>query len=141
MEFLNCCGPVDLQDQARFSVDPLFCAYFVPKEHFGAQYIILLKVTWDMGFRRVCVESDSEQVVMWLNERDQSECRLGVMSECRSVLRRQWDVVINHVYREANRVTDALAAKVLYMDRGLYILHEPPPYVRGQLLQDETGLQ
>lgn len=66
-----------------------------------------------MGIRKLIVESDSEQAVRWVVNKGSSLCLLGLVYECQRLLRRQWEVKVKHIYREANCVADFMAAEAL----------------------------
>ena len=61
--------------------------------------------------------------------------------EIKKFLRKEWDISVYHVYREANHCADILAkAGSAGAIQFLEILEEPPIVARHQLYADYTGL-
>lgn len=73
-----------------------------------------LDIAWRQGFRRVHMEIDSELVVRWLRTGDAPRLSLtNLIARCKQLLSGQWEIRVSHVYREANKVADLLAAEAL----------------------------
>ncbi|CAI0429676.1 unnamed protein product, partial [Linum tenue] len=69
-----------------------------------------LQLAWDTGFRRVCVQIDSHCAVQLLQSTDSSDHHyMATISRFHELLKRDWEVSVNHVYREGNRCADFLA--------------------------------
>lgn len=56
------------------------------------------------------------------------------------LLRGSWHVKVRHVYREANKVTDAIASLGCQMSNSLLVYDSPPDFVRGLLDDDVRGV-
>ena len=71
-----------------------------------------LKMAWENGNRKVRLEVDSSQVINWLQLPDVPNliCK-NVLLEIKAWLASQWEVQTIHVFREANRAADYLAAE------------------------------
>ena len=72
-----------------------------------------LALTWDMGFKYIQLELDSNVVIMWLIEENVTypSNMLQLLCDCRNLMERDWEVQVLHVYHEANVCTDALTKK------------------------------
>ncbi|KAL5772191.1 hypothetical protein ACOSQ2_012115 [Xanthoceras sorbifolium] len=69
-----------------------------------------LFMTWDVGFRRVQVDSDSLEAVALINgECNDNNPLLHLVHRCRSLMNRNWPCVLEHVFRKSNCVADCLA--------------------------------
>lgn len=100
-----------------------------------------LRLTWSLGFKKVFVEIDSDQVVHWLTAESPEVCQSGVLMECKRFFKVQWEVKIEYVYREANQVANVLAAKACHLDRGILQLRDPLAELYGMLLKDVSGIK
>lgn len=69
-----------------------------------------LKKSWEMGYRKVIMESDSISAVRNVNgnETTGGPCK-NLVHKCRTLMRQHWEIVIHHVPREQNQVANALA--------------------------------
>ena len=69
-----------------------------------------LKLVWQMGFRKVIVESDSNSAVELLSKGAPS-CHplLSIIQACKRIIEKDWSCYVQHVYRESNKVADRLA--------------------------------
>ena len=107
-----------------------------------AIYVGLL-MTWDRGFRKVILESDSRVVVGLIKgESERVDNNFNLIMQIKSMLGRDWEVEIFHVYREANCVADWLANFGLtrdLLDRGADFLTDPPAGVYSLLYYDLIG--
>ncbi|GAU35481.1 hypothetical protein TSUD_384360 [Trifolium subterraneum] len=69
-----------------------------------------LRLAWRLGFRHVELRSDSLGVVKTLGN---EECVItegwSVLKHIRRLMKLEWEVLVCHTYREANRCADALA--------------------------------
>lgn len=70
-----------------------------------------LKQAWEGGFRRVFLETDSQDVVSALlhKNHDHLHMHASVVKEIVELMNLNWNVKINHIFREANVVADKLA--------------------------------
>jgi hypothetical protein len=69
-----------------------------------------LKYAWNLGFIRVELHTDSQIVVRIIQEetRVSSSC-WSLMQQIRQLLELDWEIRIQHSYREANKCADMLA--------------------------------
>ena len=89
-----------------------------------------LQLTWDKGFRKVVLESDSRVVVGLINGDKVSVYRnYNLTMQIKGMLGRDREVTTLHIYREVNCMVAWLANYVLtrdLLDSGLDVLEEPP---------------
>ena len=63
----------------------------------------------------------------------------SLVSVAQDLIRKDWSCQFRHVFREANRVADALADLAFQFPLGLSVLSSPPPVVAKALLDDARG--
>ncbi|KAE8705458.1 hypothetical protein F3Y22_tig00110429pilonHSYRG01311 [Hibiscus syriacus] len=74
-----------------------------------AIYDVLLHA-WDLGVKKIIVETDSALAVDLINKSGRSNDSVMILLLIRTVINRSWEVQVVHVYREANKVADKPAA-------------------------------
>ena len=101
-----------------------------------------LLVAWDMGFKFIHLELDSMTVFTWLNATSDSYPTniLPLISDCRNLLARAWEVHVLHVYHEANACVDALAKRGARQHHVLSIYSSCPNFVYVCFVRDMAGL-
>ena len=64
-----------------------------------------------MGFKYIHLELDSKVVLTWLTNPNTSypTNMMPLICDCRKLLEQDWEVRVQHIYREANECADALA--------------------------------
>ncbi|KAK9009104.1 hypothetical protein V6N11_080575 [Hibiscus sabdariffa] len=67
-----------------------------------------LQCAWQLGYRRILVESDNSDVVHTLQAKASNAVYSSILVHIRSILRYKWEVEFCHVSGEGNRVADAL---------------------------------
>uniref|UniRef100_A0A6N2L8Y9 RNase H type-1 domain-containing protein n=1 Tax=Salix viminalis TaxID=40686 RepID=A0A6N2L8Y9_SALVM len=102
-----------------------------------------LQLTWEKGFRKVILESDSKVVVGIINEDNMKVDRnYNLVMQIKDMLGRDWEVRTIHIYREANCVADWLTnfGLTLYLiDRGSDIITDPSAEIYILLYYDLIG--
>ncbi|CAN1136938.1 Putative ribonuclease H protein At1g65750 [Linum perenne] len=69
-----------------------------------------LQRTWRRGFKKVDVRVDSQAIIYLIQADNLHEHQHGVeVAALRELLKRDWEVTINHTYREGNFAADYLA--------------------------------
>ena len=71
-----------------------------------------LLLAWNRGFRKVILESDSQNLISNLNLADKKKRENVVLSlflRCIEILNRDWQVLLCHTLRKENKVADWLA--------------------------------
>ena len=70
-----------------------------------------LQLAWDLGFKSVYLEVDSMIVIDWLIDENVifPPNVFPLLCDCRSLMARDCEVRVHHVYHEANECADGLA--------------------------------
>ncbi|PKI55928.1 hypothetical protein CRG98_023660 [Punica granatum] len=99
-----------------------------------------LEMAWDLGFRRISLEVDLETVVRLLRSSNVQACSNGaLLRDIRSLLQRDWLVVVEHTFREGNFCTDWLENYALICPIGVHRLSSCPPRLHFLLFGDDVG--
>lgn len=78
-----------------------------------------LDLAWNRGCRRVALESDSKEALSLIRRRDQKNHPLeALIQKIREILRRDWEVKLEHGLREGNMVTNHLVSSAVDMEHG-----------------------
>lgn len=89
-----------------------------------------LFLAWDKDFKKFEVENDNASLVEGVNSRLVEVCLLHPM------LRRDWEIRVRHVSRNANDVADTMAKHMTIRDSMLQLFQEPPTVVNRFLQKD-----
>ncbi|CAN1170332.1 Putative ribonuclease H protein At1g65750 [Linum perenne] len=69
-----------------------------------------MKIAWDKGIRRLCIQTDSQAAVLLLTSNDSRlHQHMSLVEQFLDWRNRDREVMIQHVYREANNAADYLA--------------------------------
>ncbi|CAN1130924.1 Putative ribonuclease H protein At1g65750 [Linum perenne] len=79
-----------------------------------------MSLAWDKGVRKLCIQTDSKAAV--------------------SILNRDWEVSIHHIFREANCAADYLANLGHTLDMGLHVFSFPDSSLLYWLRYDLIGV-
>ncbi|XP_021286690.1 uncharacterized protein LOC110418322 [Herrania umbratica] len=86
-----------------------------------------IKFTWDRGYRKVLVESDSVAAVECLRKAPSLlDSNIALIKSCRDLLNRKWDCKVHPIQREENLCANWLATHVEGCLPGLSIIKVPP---------------
>ena len=67
---------------------------------------------WDKGHRNITLQTDSLLATKWLTTSVEFPIELSnLILDCRRLLRRDWEALVESVWREANSCADMLANK------------------------------
>lgn len=100
-----------------------------------------LNQAWEKGYRRVELETDCAKAVKLVNDSEDYEGTARNLVElCRNLKKRRWDVKINYIPREQNRVADAFAKRGQNQHEDYRWVDDPPLDIMPLLRQDEIGL-
>lgn len=100
-----------------------------------------LQIAWDGGCKKAILETYSLIVKMFLsNDPGSSTDKRVVMEKCKVVIRRDWEVMVIHIYREGNTVADGVANWVLEQRIGYHLLTVPPDSISALLLAVMQGI-
>lgn len=102
-----------------------------------------LEIAWSRGITKLIIEWDSELVIDCITKESiKMDANYILIVKARELLKRDWEVVVQHAFREANSVADCLAnfglSKDLF-DRGLGIITNPPLILYSFLHFDLIG--
>ena len=101
-----------------------------------------LAMAWNMGVKLLQLELDSKVVLNWLTNTNLN-CPTNILSlicDCRTLLEQEWEVHMQHVYREANGCADALAKRGTCHRNMMTMYNECPNFVYVSYMRDLTGL-
>ena len=86
-----------------------------------------LQLAWNMGFKNIILEFDSKVLTSGLIQ-NQISCQTtkALFLLCRTLLTQDWQVRIEHQYREGNKCADWLANHSLTLQMNLTIFRQPP---------------
>ncbi|KAL8143992.1 hypothetical protein V2J09_017024 [Rumex salicifolius] len=100
-----------------------------------------LTLAWDLGFRKVCVDTDSLLAFRLINKPvDGAHPLSSLLTLVKDSIGRRWDVRLRHCYREGNRVADDLADFAFSFPIGFHVLEGPPCRSLPLLLDDVRGV-
>ncbi|CAN1174969.1 Putative ribonuclease H protein At1g65750, partial [Linum perenne] len=95
---------------------------------------------WDLGFRKVILELDSLAAILSIEGPPVFDSRHGpIVHHIQQLRCREWQVVVRHCYREANRVADLFAHLGHSQELGIHFPILFPPNIRSALLSDCMG--
>ncbi|CAN1292628.1 Putative ribonuclease H protein At1g65750 [Linum perenne] len=100
-----------------------------------------MRLEWDKGIRRLCIQTDSKALVLLFKDGANLDHRLAShVEQFHSYKSRDIEVLIRHIYREANNVADYLANLGHLLDIGCHVFL----YLDSKLLYwlgyDRTGV-
>ncbi|KAL4391339.1 hypothetical protein AHAS_Ahas03G0235200 [Arachis hypogaea] len=100
-----------------------------------------LQTIWELGCRRVILESDSKAVIDSIVRRNGKSSHLNsFIRNIKLWLSKDWQVRIRHVFREGNKATDWLAREGLEQEMGYYFIDLPQTSLRMILDDDCRGV-
>ena len=100
-----------------------------------------LKMAWNMGLDKIILESDSTVLVELLNRRNEAVVKdRNLLISCMNLVKKDWQLIISHVYREGNRSADWMANFSLKHEQGVSLHESPPTEVENILVDDASGV-
>lgn len=97
-------------------------------------------MVWDLGERKVIVESDSLLAVNTINsQQETSNSTWTLIQTIRNLLQRDWEVRIVHIYWEANVVAVRLENVAKGLQRGWHMFDTSPIELKDLLQNDIIG--
>ncbi|CAL1413666.1 unnamed protein product [Linum trigynum] len=100
-----------------------------------------LKLAWDLGVRKVLVQSDSTTAIDLIEAASQHNPHYRHIVEIRQWLSRDWQVKLEHIFREANHTADYLASLGHSLPVGLHVFDVPSSMLAHWLYFDSIGVQ
>jgi ribonuclease HI len=100
-----------------------------------------LELCWENGFRNVTCYSDSLQAVTLIKTGVSHHHHFAnEIQRVRQLLSKDWNIVINHTFREGNACADLLAKMGASANLSLVILEDPPSQLSSALQADAWGV-
>ncbi|KAL4298591.1 hypothetical protein AHAS_Ahas17G0016200 [Arachis hypogaea] len=135
------CGGVIRNEQGRwvagFMANLVCCSAFWA-EMWGIYHG--LKIAWDLGLRRIIMESDSTAVVTILNKKEGLHSHLEpLVRSIANLMQKNWELRIENIYREDNKCTNWLAKENLKSLSGCQFIDSLPCNLRLILNDDCRG--
>ena len=97
-------------------------------------------MAWQQGHRKVLLEVDSTAAVALIHKSlDGKHPYSSVIVRVQELMRRDWQVLIKHNYRESNRAADFLAARGHLLDLGVCFYLSYPLGLGDILIDDLAG--
>ncbi|KAH9706363.1 hypothetical protein KPL70_012184 [Citrus sinensis] len=100
-----------------------------------------LRMAWDLGYRRIQVGTDNCSVVQLIKENNANVTEFSnIIEMIKELIRRDWRIQIDHIYREANSAADFLSTHALSLPLGVHFFHSVPSGLRSILYSDMYGV-
>ncbi|CAN0864646.1 Putative ribonuclease H protein At1g65750 [Linum grandiflorum] len=100
-----------------------------------------LNLAWSLGIRRIRVQSDSASAIAILPKAYSLDHQHAILvMQYQDLCRRQWEVTLNHIYREANCAADYLANLGHSFAFGFHIVDLPDRGLSHWLRYDVIGV-
>lgn len=99
-----------------------------------------LTVILQKGLYNVLIETDAAQVVKLMEEEIADNCPFKSLVDDAKILLRGCECTIQHMWKEGNLCTDALAKLGAAQPEDILVVNDPPAEIRGLLVQDMIGL-
>ncbi|CAN1820331.1 Putative ribonuclease H protein At1g65750, partial [Linum perenne] len=100
-----------------------------------------MELAWSCGIKQLRVQSDSATAVTLLSNPQQcSHQHSNLIRWFQELKSRQWNVTIEHIYREANFAADYLANSGHELDLGTFVFSYPCNGLRKWLRYDMLGV-
>lgn len=100
-----------------------------------------IKLALDNGYNQIIIESDSKEAVDYLRRGIITSCAFStLLSDIFRLMSVMEDIKIVHVYREANKVADALAKWGLNQETPTHYFDVVPDFCKTVLLADRAGM-
>ncbi|CAI0435262.1 unnamed protein product [Linum tenue] len=100
-----------------------------------------LRLAWDEGCRKVKVQTDSATAAQLIHDATPGHIHFVQVATIRELLAREWEVQIDHVFREGNVVADYLASVGYSLPVGVHVFENPSPLLSRWLYFDLLGVQ
>ncbi|CAI0434846.1 unnamed protein product [Linum tenue] len=100
-----------------------------------------LRCAWEVGIRKAILQTDSKIAIHLLESAATTHPHFTTVSEIRHLLQRDWQVRIEHVFREGNVVADYLASTGHSSSPGVHIINQPSSMLNYWLLFDQLGVE
>ncbi|CAN1137163.1 Putative ribonuclease H protein At1g65750, partial [Linum perenne] len=99
-----------------------------------------MRLAWDRGIRKLCIQSDSKAAVSILSKVDDLDHRhASLVEQFQALKNRDWEVSIHHIFREANNAADYLAKMGHDLTLGTHVFLYPDSSLLYWLNFDRFG--
>ncbi|CAN1138929.1 Putative ribonuclease H protein At1g65750 [Linum perenne] len=96
-----------------------------------------LQLAWNLGVKKVILELDSRAAVQSINGEEEFDSRHGpILFHIRQMMQKNWNVKVQHSYRETNRVADLLANWGHDLRLGVHQFSQCPPHIAREIVND-----
>ncbi|KAL9419174.1 hypothetical protein AB3S75_037017 [Citrus x aurantiifolia] len=100
-----------------------------------------LLLAWEAGIKRLLAEVDSLCVTQLISKQVVVPNEFyALVGAIREIISRNWQVVITHIYREANSAADFMANTAHSYPQGLHLFSSPPVGIFSIIVQDLLGV-
>ncbi|XP_028765356.1 uncharacterized protein LOC114723329 [Neltuma alba] len=96
-----------------------------------------LKLCWNLGFRKVQVETDAKEIINQIREKGEIEGDNALTNILQELIRREWQLEFSYTYREGNRCADMMAKMSLSIPQR-WSMWEAPPSGILRILQEDA---
>ena len=111
----------------------------VVAELWGALYA--LELAWSLDISHLILELDSSSAVSLIKHCvDRRHPYAPLILKIKHLLDRSWQIKVEHIFREANRVADFMTSMGHALDFGLHVFYNPPERLYGVLSKDFRGV-
>ncbi|CAN1824587.1 Putative ribonuclease H protein At1g65750 [Linum perenne] len=98
-------------------------------------------IAWDKGVRKLGIQSDSASEIKLLTDASwNNHQHLSLVRQFQEMLTWNWEVSIEHIYREANKAADFLANSGHDLDLGITVFLSPCNELLNWLRYDLVGV-
>ncbi|XP_028757492.1 uncharacterized protein LOC114716630 [Neltuma alba] len=94
-----------------------------------------------MGFEKIEVECDTDQIIQEIKQEARIKGSYLISRKLKDLLKLQWQVEFNHVFREGNQVADKLAAMSHEMKARRLTWAAPPGWIEELVKMDASGFE
>ncbi|CAN1840954.1 Putative ribonuclease H protein At1g65750 [Linum perenne] len=100
-----------------------------------------LRLAWSAGHRKILVQTDSRTALALLTDPGEVTHNHSLeVLQFRELLTREWEVILKHVYREANHAADFLANPGHQLSYGVHLIRTSDCNLGFHLLYDSLGI-
>ncbi|XP_072074464.1 uncharacterized protein [Arachis hypogaea] len=100
-----------------------------------------LKLAWDLGFKKIILETDSKIAFQILSKREERDNHPEtIIRSISQLIQRDWNVKLCHTYREGNKSADWLAKESLQACLGFHFIDTMPTGLRNIIDDDARGV-
>ncbi|CAI0545592.1 unnamed protein product [Linum tenue] len=100
-----------------------------------------VKLAWAAGASKVLIQTDSTTAISLIESATQEHPHYRHIAEIRRWISRDWQVKLEHVYRETNYTADYLASLGHSLPIGLHVYELPSSTMAYWLYFDSIGVQ